>query len=188
MTRFAKTLTILFTVIGLIMGGGFYLLYSFLNALGPDEITITANHIETNGNFINGITIEKIKVDSIGKENYPIKYTVTYLTSCQIDHPIGKPPSPPDEIFFKKEGKYWWIEESVNISYIHEGLSRKTSDTVNQFWGMNSKKFKTCPLKFEREQWYFIISSDRSITGLFFYIDKNGKEHQFTLPSGVCPI
>lgn len=62
-----KTLTILFTVIGLIIGGGFYLLYSFLNALEPDEITITANHIETNVNFINGITIEKIKVDSIGK-------------------------------------------------------------------------------------------------------------------------
>lgn len=189
MTRRTKTIAIILSVILLLVFGGLYFLYSFFSAFAPPKVTITENYISTNRDFINGVTIEKIKVDSIGSENYPVRYTVTYWTSCGIDHPKNNPPDPPDKIYFKKEGKYWWTEEYVNISFIHEGLSRQTTDSTNRLlWSIGEKRFKTCPMKFEKEQWYFITIGDPQVTGIFFYLDNTGKEHQYFLPSGVSPI
>jgi hypothetical protein len=102
MTRTAKTIIIILSVIALVVIGGLYFLQSFFSAFAPPKVTITKDYISTNSDFINGVTIEKIKVDSIGSEKYPIKYTVTYWTSCSIDHPQNKPPDPPDKIYFKK--------------------------------------------------------------------------------------
>jgi len=53
---------------------------------------------------------------------------------------------------------------------------------------MGDKKFKTCPIELEKEQWYFFRLGDPQVTGIFFYIDKIGKEHQYFLASGVSPI
>lgn len=187
--RLAKGLMIALSIILIIVVGGLYFLNFYFSSFAPPKVTITKSYISTNTDFINGVTIEKIKVDSIGIKNYPVKYTVTYLTSCHIDHPVGKPPNPPDKIYFKKEGKYWWTEENVNIPFIHQGLSRKTTDsTYIPVWSMGRTKLKTCPLKFEREQWYFITISDPQVTGIFFYIDKGGKEKQYYLTSGISPI
>lgn len=184
-----KVIIILLSVILLIVVGGLFLAYSFFSAFAPAKVTINENYISTNRDFINGVTIAKIKVDSIGTENYPLKYTVTYWTSCSIDHPKDRPPNPPDKIYFNKEGKYWWTEENVNIPFIHEGLSRQTTDSTQRItWSMGTQKFKICPLKFQREQWYFFTLYDPQITGIFFFIDKNGKQHQYTLESGVSPI
>jgi hypothetical protein len=189
MTKTTKTITIILSIVLLLAFGGLYFLYSFFSAFAPQKVTITKDYISTNRDFINGVTIEKIKVDSIGQENYPIKYTVTYWTSCSIDHPNYKPPNPPDKIYFKKEGKYWWTEENVSIPFIHDGLSRSTTDSSNRLhWSMGDKKFKTCPIEFEKGQWYFFRLGDPQVTGIFFYIDKTGKEHQYFLASGVSPI
>jgi hypothetical protein len=43
-------------------------------------------------------------------------------------------------------------------------------------------------MKFDKEQWYFITIGDPQVTGIFFYIDNLGKEHQYFLASGVSPI
>lgn len=193
MTKTTKSIAITLSVILLLAFGGLYLLSSFFNtifgAFAPQKVTITKDYISTNRDFINGVTIEKIKVDSIGQENYPIKYTVTYWTSCNIDHPNDKPPNPPDKIYFKKEGKYWWTEENVSISFIHDGLSRHTTDSSNRLpWSIGDKKFNACPIEFEKEQWYFFRLGDPQVTGIFFYIDKTGKEYQYFLASGVSPI
>ena len=184
-----KAIIIILSVVLLVVFGGFYFLYSYLTALAPPKVTMTQNYISSNRGFINGVSIEKLSVDSIGNDNYPAKYTVTYLTTCGIDHPKDKPPNPPDKIYFKKEGKYWWTEENVNISFIHVGLSRKTTDSISRpLWSMGDKLFKTCPIEFVKEQWYFITIGNSQVTGIFFYIDKNGKESQHFLPSGVSPI
>ena len=189
MTKRTKTIIIILSVIGLFVIGGLYFLYSFFSAFAPPKVTITKGYISTNRDFINGVTIEKLSVDSIGDKNYPVKYTVIYWTSCGIDHPKNKPPKPPDKIYFKKEGKYWWTEEVVNIPFIHEGLSRHTTDSTDRLpWSMGDKRFKTCPLEFEKEQWYFFRIDDPQVIGIFFYIDKTNEEHQYFLPSGVSPI
>ncbi|MDX2049377.1 MAG: hypothetical protein SFU87_21505 [Chitinophagaceae bacterium] len=190
MTKRTKTIVIaLSAVLLFVIGGGLYFLYSFFSAFAPPKVIITKDYISTNRDFINGVTIEKINVDSIGSENYPVKYTVTYWTSCGIDHPEGRPPNPPDKIYFKKEGKYWWTEEYVNIPFIHGGLSRHTTDSTNRLlWSISDKKFRTCPMEFKKEQWYFITIGNPQVTGIFFYIDKSGDEHQYFLPSGVSPI
>jgi len=187
--RLAKGIMISLIIIFTLIAGGLYFLSYFLSSFAPPEVTITKSYISTDRDFINGVTIEKLKVDSIGDKNYPTKYTITYLTSCTIDHLEGRPPSPPDKIYFKKEGKYWWTEEYVNIPIIHENFSRKSTDSTNRpIWSMGGLRLKTCPIEFEKEQWYFITIGDPMVTGIFYYIDKTGKENQFYLISGVSPI
>jgi hypothetical protein len=87
MTRKIKTTIIIISAIALIVIGGLYFLKSFFSAFAPPKVTVTKNFISTNRDFINGVTIEKIQVDSIGENEYPIKYTVLYTTSCKIHHP-----------------------------------------------------------------------------------------------------
>ena len=165
-----------------------FIFNSFFNAFAPPKVTVTKNYISTNRDFINGVTIEKINVDLMG-DNYPIKYTVLYTTSCNIQHPTNKPPNPPNKIEFYKPGKYSWDEDTIKVKYIHNGLSRQSLDTTNKLRWLN--KFgvnPVCPIKFEQEQWYFITMGNPQVTGIFFYIDKSGKEHQYFLASGVSPI
>lgn len=192
MTKRTKIITIALSVISVILLlvlGRLYFLYYFFSAFTPPKVAISKDYISTNRNFINGVTIEKIKVDSVGTENYPVKYTVTYWTSCGIDYPNDKPTNPPDKIYFRKEGKYWWTEEYVNIPFLHEGLSRHTTGSTSRLHAsMGNKRFRTCPIEFKKEQWYFITTYDPQVTGIFFYIDKSGEEHQYFLPSPVSPI
>ncbi len=188
MTRASKTIIIIISAIALIVIGGLYFLNSFFSAFAPAKVTIAENYISTNRDFINGITIEMLNVDSMG-DKHPIKYTVTYLTTCHIVHPKDRPPNPPDKIYFGKEGKYWWTEEHVNIHFVHKGLSREATDSTHRLlWSMGSQKFSTCPMKFQRQQWYFFTLGDPQIIGIFFYIDKDGKTQQYTKESGVSPI
>lgn len=189
MTRRAKTIIIIISAIALIVIGGLYFLKSFFSAFAPPKLTVTKNFISTNRDFINGVTIEKIQVDSIGENEYPIKYTVLYATSCNIHHPPNNPPNTPVKIEFFKPGKYSWDEDTIKVRYIHIGLSRQSLDTTNKLWWLNKfGKHSVCPLKFEQEQWYFITIGDPQVTGLFFYIDKENKEHHYYLESGVSPI
>ncbi|WP_339813349.1 hypothetical protein [Zunongwangia profunda] len=172
----------------LVVGSGF-LLYQFLTSLQAPKIEITENYISTNRDFINGVTIEKITVDSTGGNGLPAKYTVNYWTNCIIDHPQGQPPEPPDKIVFHKKGKYWWIEDKADFQYVHKGLGRTTVDEKKRFpLSAGLERLPTCPMEFEREQWYFITIGDPQVTGIFFFIDKKGNNNQYLMPSGVSPI
>ncbi len=189
MTRTTKTIIIIISVLLLIVAGGLYFLFSFFSAFAPPKVTVTKHSIRTNRDFINGVTIEKIQVDSIGENGYPIAYTVLYSTSCNIHHLTNKPPEPPNKIEFNKPGNYSWDEDTVKIRYEHRGLSREPLDTSNKLWWLNKfGKHSLCPIKFEQEQWYFLTIGNPQVTGIFFYIDSSDKEHQYFLASGVSPI
>jgi hypothetical protein len=186
MTRKTQIAIIVMSAIGLLVVGGLYFLYTFFSAFASPKVTVTKDFISTNRDFINGVTIEKIHADTIGDEGYPIKYTTLYTTSCNIHHPTNKPPN---KIEFYKPGKYSWDEDTIKVRYIHNSLSRQSLDTTNKSWWLN--KFghhQVCPIKFEQEQWYYLTIGDPQVTGIFFYIDKSGKEHQHYLTSGVSPI
>lgn len=189
MTKRKKTIIIISSTIVLIAIGFLFFLRAFVGSFAPPKITISKNFIKTNRSFINGVSIEKLDVDSMGAEGYPLKYTSYYSTSCRIHHPANKPPDPPDKIEFSKPGKYSWDEDTIPVRYVHQGLSRQALDTASQLWWLNKfGKHPVCPISFEKQQWYFITISDPQVTGIFFYIDSSGKEHQYFLPSGVSPI
>jgi hypothetical protein len=189
MTKRSKIIIIVLSVILIFVIGGVFSLFSFLSALAPPKFTITKDYISTNRSFINGVSIEKIRVDSMGENGLPVKYTTFYTTSCNIHHPKNKPPDPPDKIEFNKQGQYSWDEDTISTQFIHSGLSRDLVGPKKDMWWLDKfGKSPVCPLKFEPGQWYFITIGDPQITGIFFYIDKSGKEHQFVLKSGVSPI
>ena len=187
--RLAKGLMIVLTIIFVLVAGGLYFLKYFISSFAPPEVTITKDYISTNTDFINGVTIEKIKVDSIGAKGFPVKYTTTYSTSCNIQHPKNKPPEPPSRIEFNQSGKYIWVEDTIKVKHIHNGLSRESVSSSEKLWWLNKfGNHQVCPLKFEPEQWYFFTIGNPKVTGIFFYIDKEWKEHQYYLESGVSPI
>lgn len=189
MTKRAKTIALVLSIISLLVLGGLYFLGSFFSAFAPPNVTVTKDYISTNRDFINGVTIEKIHVDSIGGKGYPVKYSAFYTTSCNIHHPTNKPPDPPNKIEFAKAGKYSWDEDTIKVSYIHNGLSRQSLDTSKKLWWLNKYgNYPVCPIKFKKEQWYFITIGNPQVTGIFFYIDKDGTEHQYYLESGVSQI
>lgn len=189
MSRTSKIFVIIISAIILIILGGLYFLRSFFSAFAPPKVTVTKDFISTNRDFINGVTIEKIKIDSIGDNKYPVKYTVLYTTSCNIHHLTDKPPEPPSKIEFHKPGKYSWDEDTIKVRYINTGLSRQSLDTTNKLWWLNKfGSYPVCPIRFEQEQWYFITIGDPQVTGIFFYIDSSGQEHQYFLGSGISPI
>src|SRR5688572_2625259 len=113
MPKAAKIVIIVFSATIIIVLAGLYFFYRFLDALGPPEVTMTKEYISSDHGFINGLTIEKLQVDSMGSEDHPVKYTVTYMTTCRIDQPRDRPPISIDKIKFNKEGNYLWREEQV---------------------------------------------------------------------------
>lgn len=189
MATWKKLLISISTILIVLVGGGLYFLNQFFSAFAPPKIEITKEYISTDRSFINGVTIEKIQVDSIGEMGYPIKYTTFYTTSCNIQHPKNKPPDPPSKIDFEKPGKYTWDEDTVSVKHFHKGLSRESESSSDKLWWLNKYgKLPVCPLKFEQEEWYYFTFHDPKVTGIFFFIDKKGKEHQYFLASGVSPI
>tara|TARA_B100000378_G_scaffold255416_1_gene232463 strand:+ start:208 stop:777 length:570 start_codon:yes stop_codon:yes gene_type:complete len=189
MKAWKKILLIISAVLFILVLGSGFLLYQFFTSLQPPKIEITENYISTNKDFINGMTIEKITVDSIGGNGLPAKYTVNYVASCIIDHPQGRPPEPPDRITFSEKGKYWWIENTVVFQYLHKGLRREIINGKKRLpLGVGLERLSTCPIEFEPEQWYFITIGDPQVTGIFFIIDKKGNNNQYLMPSGVSPI
>lgn len=92
MTKTTRRILFILIPITLFVLGCFYFVYEFLNAFAPAEITITKTALRNSNGFLNPVTIEKLKVDSFGKEQRPVKYTIEYLTTCNIKQKEGKPP------------------------------------------------------------------------------------------------
>lgn len=179
-------------VVGILVSIGFgvlYFIYNFLSAFASDDITITQTEIRSSRGFVNPITIEKLKVDSIGEDQRPVKYTIEYVTTCGIKQQEGKPPVALKQIKLTEPGRYRWSEENVNIPIVHgDGYSKRIDSIQRIIWSMGRQKFDICPIKFESGNWYFITFLDPSIIGVYVYINEAGKLTQYTTYSGVSPI
>jgi len=187
-TRTRNILFILLTIV-LIAGGGIYFLLNFFRSFAPDDIAITKSEIRSSNGFINPITIEKLKVDSLGKDQRPIKYTIDYITTFGIKQKDDEPPVGLKQIKLNESGRYSWSEENVNISIVHDdGYSKRISSVERLILSMGNQNFETCPLKFEEETWYFINFLDPQVVGVYIYIDKVGVLHKYAAYSGVSPI
>jgi hypothetical protein len=191
LTRKTSTILLIFLAGGLLAIVGLYLVRSFLVSFAPDEIVITKTEISSSDGFVNPITIEKIKVDSLGNEQRPVKYSIEYLTTCSIKQEGGKPPVPLKSIKLNESGRYNWSEERRSIPIVHaDGYSKRTrKDSVQDIiWSLGSNQSATCPLKFEKGSWYFINFHDPQIVGIYIYIDSSGALKQYPAYSGVSPI
>jgi len=190
MTGKARNITILITLlIAGIIGGGVYFFKSFFSAFAPAKITITETEILSSRGFVNPVTIEKLKVDSIGEDQRPVKYVIEYLTTCSVKQVVGKPPVALNRIKLDKPGRYTWSEEKVNIPVTHIELSRNRTDSIQGIiWSMGSHHFDICPIKFEQGNWYFVTFLDPQIVGAYIFIDNKGTLRQYMTYSGVSPI
>jgi hypothetical protein len=165
-----------------------YFLYSFFSAFSPTKVSISESSISSSVSLINPIYIERIRVDSIGEQGYPVRYQIEYITVCSITQVGGKPPKGVREISLKSPGRYTWKEGIVNSPALHEGIHRSVSDTIyNTIWS-ESTNLNVCPLTFERNNWYFIKFGDPTLVGTYIHLDNDGKMHQFNVYSGVSPI
>lgn len=185
-------LVVILLLIAGVIAGGMYLSEKFFSAFAPDKITITETEILSSNGFINPITIEKIKVDSFDEEQTPVKYTIDHVATCDVKQEPGKPPVALKKIKLNEPGRYTWTEQSVNIPIIHKGHQgrlRERLDSVQTIiWSMGKEKSDICPMKFERDQWYFITFHDPQIVGAFVFIDNKGNLRQHMKYTGVSPI
>jgi hypothetical protein len=173
----------------LLAAGVIYFLYTFFSAFAPNDITVTKTEIRSSYGFVNSITIERLKVDSFGAQQRPAKYTIEYFTTCSIKQEAGKPPIELKKVKLNESGRYSWSEEKVNIPIVHrDGYSPRHNESQRILLSTGKKGFDICPLKFEKETWYFIHFLDPQIVGIYLYIDKNDNLKQYPTYSGVSPI
>jgi len=126
------------------------------------------------------LTIERLKVDSIGKENRPTKYTIEYVTTCSIKQKDGQAPVALKEVKLNEPGNYSWSEENVHISVVHpDGISKRIDSAQRVILSMGRENFDICPLNFEKETWYFINFQDPVFIGVYVYVDKMDTLHQY---------
>ncbi len=191
MPKQVKIILVVLLLLSLISIGGVYFLHRFLTAFGPDKIEISSTQIKSSDGFINPVTIEKLKVDSIGKESRPVKYTTEHLVTCHFMHGTTQPLKSIKIIKLKDAGRYYWSEEKADIPIFHpDGYSRRNRQDSLQgiIWSTGEIKFDICPLVFENGNWYFVNVLDPQIVGIYFYVDSSGKIKQYPTYTGISPI
>jgi hypothetical protein len=183
-------INIFFISILLVIGiGGIYLLFSFLKALAPPKVLVSRNSIRSSNGFQNGFAIQKLSVDSIGGNQYPVKYTVVYSTSCKFYNSEGSYVPSPNYVEFDKNGLYSWDEDTGHLRYDYTEMTKRDLDSLNSLWRLRRVgKHSTCPIEIVEGQWYLFTVDDPRVTGIFYHIDSLGKEVQYFVPSGVSPI
>jgi hypothetical protein len=190
MTRESKNILLIFVIIicfivyGVLNFGSF-----FINSYSPPQITVKKNAISMQGGFMNPVTIEKLKVDSLGKDKRPTKYTTEYITTCFIKQIDTKTPIALNEIKFNQIGRYSWSEKNVTVFIKHpDGLSKRIFGSEQPVLDKPNQALNICPLKFENKNWYFIDFQDPIFIGVYIYVDQDGKIHQYATYSGKLPI
>ena len=106
------------------------------------------------------VTIEKLKVDSLGKDQRPVKYVIEYVTTCSIKQNEGEPPVALKQIELNEPGRYSWSGEDVDISIVHNDGFCKRSDSTQKFTlKMCAFRQRTCSsakdadLRLPRDAW-----------------------------------
>jgi hypothetical protein len=135
------------------------------------------------------VTIERLKVDSFGKDKRPTKYIIEYLTTCTIKQKDREPPVSLNEVKLNEPGRYSWSEENVRISIVHpDGPSNRIDSAQRSIMSRGNQNFSICPLKFEKENWYFINFQDPVFIGVYVNIDETDSLHQYAVYGKKLPI
>ncbi len=189
MTKNNRNIILLLSFFVVIASAILYFGYLFLSALKPIKVTITEDKISSSKALVNPIIIERIKVDSFGNEGFPARYRIEYLTMCSLKKIREKPPVGLKTISLNEPGRYTWSEEIVNIPMTHENINRTRKDSIEGIiWPKENSELAICPIKFERNNWYFINFLEPTIIGIYINVDKNGILHQFDVYNRVSPI
>lgn len=147
----------------------------FSHSYLPPEITITRTQISSRGGFTDPVTIEKLLVDSFGKEGRPVSYTIELLVTCTIKHKKEAQTAALNEIKLDKAGSYNWTMENVHIPILHlDSLSERTCLTKNAMVAAGKEGIDICPIKFENDSWYFVSFGDPVFIGIYIHIDTAG--------------
>jgi hypothetical protein len=189
MTKGTKS-TIIIVVISLliIVFGVLYFKKSIFNRYSPPEITVTKNEITSSGGFSEPVAIERLKVDSFGKEKRPAKYTIEYVATCVIKQKDSEAPTALKTIQLNEAGTYNWSGQNARISIIHpDGFSKRINSAQTSI-SMGQPTFAICPLKFESGNWYFVNFQDPVFIGVYVYVDTSGVLQQYAAYSDRSPV
>lgn len=159
------------------------------------EVKINDKSVKGSCELINGVFFERLTVLQKDSAGMPAEYIVTERFSCYNPGVDGVQKYWPDKIYFKKiNGHYKWNADTVDIHFKVNGNSReiisvqKKSDNYNEQFILNSKKYDTCPISFQKDTWYNVKISDQRLRKVYLYIDKNKNFKVYKFDSGICPI
>lgn len=196
MTRQLYILTISLALTGLFLFSGCAVIGAFVIAKNATcKVKINDKCVKGSCELINGVFFERLTIlqkDSVGM---PTEYIVTERFSCYNPGVDGMQKYWPDKIYFKKNnGHYKWNADTVDIKFKLIGNNReiisvqKKPDNYNEQFILNSKKYDTCPINFQKDTWYNVKISDQRLRKVYLYVDKNNKFNVYKFNSGICPI
>jgi len=197
LNRKFRILTVLFLATGLFLFSGCALIGAYAIAMHATcKVKINKRCVKGSCELFNGVLFERLTVlkkDSLGM---PAEYIVTERFTCYNQKTDGIQKYWPDKIFFKKpNGDYKWKADTIDIHLkLVDGkrevisIQKKPEYSYDEWFIFGSKKYDTCPIKFEKDTWYTVKITDQRLSKVYLYIDKNKKYHVYQVNSGVCPI
>ena len=196
MKRQFNILTISFALSGIFLFSGCAIIGAFVIAKNATcKVKINDKCVKGSCELINGVFFERltvIKKDSVGM---PSEYIVTERFACYNPGMDGVQKYWPDKIYFKKpNGHYKWNADTIDIHFKLNGRERKIisiqkkPDNYNEEFILNSKKYDTCPISFQKNTWYNVRIYDQRLTKVLLYVDKKKKFNVYKFDSGICPI
>lgn len=195
MTRQSYILTIILALAGLSLFSGCALIGAFAIAKNATSKVKINDSCIKGCELINGVFFERLTVLKIDSVGMPTEYIVTERFACYNPGVTGVQKYWPDKIYFKKiNGHYKWNADTVDIHFKLNGNSReiisvqKKPDNYNEQFILNSKKYDTCPIRFQKDTWYNVKLSDQRLRKVYLYVDKNKKFNVYKFDSGICPI
>lgn len=159
------------------------------------DVEINGKCVKGSCELYNGVFFERLTIlekDSIGM---PAEYSVTERFACYNPGVDGVQKYWPDKIYFDKpNGHYKWNADTVDIQFKvvdqHREMisSRKKPDNYNEQFILNSKKYDTCPIAFEKDTWYHVKFTDQRLRRVYLFVTKRGKFIVHQVDSGISPI
>jgi hypothetical protein len=159
------------------------------------DVKINKNGVNGSCELINGVFFEKLTVSKYDTTGLPLEYSVTERFACYNPGMGGVQTYWPKKIDFKKtNGHYLWSADTVSVQYKVVGQSRElvlaTSKprNYNEHFIFSSTKYETCPIRFQKDTWYYVKIPDQRLRNVYLHIDKKGNYKVYKTNSGVSPI
>lgn len=159
------------------------------------DVKINKNGVNGSCELINGVFFEKLTVSKYDSTGLPLEYTVTERFDCYNPGIEGVQTFWPKKIYFyKKNGHYLWSADTVSVQYKVDGQSWELVSATskprnyNEHFIFSSTKYETCPIRLQKDTWYYVKISDPRLRRVYLHIDKKGNYKVYKTNSGVSPI